>query len=222
LKSFKSQTTEDKLRAYLHLFDILVNAISDPIFLKDHDNVYQGCNKSFAKLVVGKERIKIIGKKDKDINIERLKSFFEQNKKNGIKLLNTKANIEFEMAIICSDGLDREYFISLNPITDKNKVIGIVGVMHDLTTNNEQKRLEAALASAATFCHEMNQPLQTISILSDHIRKDINSANKIFVHMNKIDEQISRMIEISKKIQSMAKYKTKNYPGNKKILDVTQ
>ena len=59
--------TEEKLRSFLKLMDTLMNTIPNPIYFKDADGVFQGCNQVFAKQILGLTRDRIIGKRPQDL-----------------------------------------------------------------------------------------------------------------------------------------------------------
>lgn len=59
--------TEDKLREYLQLLDTLINTIPNPIYFKDADGVYRGCNRAFSKEVLGLSRDQIIGRRNQEL-----------------------------------------------------------------------------------------------------------------------------------------------------------
>ena len=61
------EQTEEKLRSFLQLMDTLMNTISNPIYFKDVDGVYQGCNKVFSKQILGLTRDRIIGKRPQEL-----------------------------------------------------------------------------------------------------------------------------------------------------------
>ena len=50
--------------------DTLINTIPNPIFFKDADGVYQGCNKVFAKEILGLTRDRIIGRRPQELTAQ--------------------------------------------------------------------------------------------------------------------------------------------------------
>ena len=52
----KMEQTEEKLRSFLLLMDTVMNTIPNPIYFKDAEGVYQGCNKVFAKQILNGSR----------------------------------------------------------------------------------------------------------------------------------------------------------------------
>ena len=48
--------TEEKLRGYLELLDTLINAMPNPIYFKDAAGIFQGCNRMFARSILGLTR----------------------------------------------------------------------------------------------------------------------------------------------------------------------
>ena len=58
---------KQKLRGYLNLLDTLINTIPNPIYFKDEFGIYRGCNKAFAKRIMGISRAEIIGRRSQDL-----------------------------------------------------------------------------------------------------------------------------------------------------------
>ena len=61
-KELEREATEEKLRGYLQLLDALINNMPNPIYFKDEEGVYQGCNNVFAETILGLKRDQIIAR----------------------------------------------------------------------------------------------------------------------------------------------------------------
>lgn len=83
-----------------------------------------------------------------------------------------------------------------------------------------EERLHGVLEMAGAVSHEMNQPLQAVSGISELMLLDILEDNPLYEHIRKIKEQIIRMGDITKKLMSITTYKTKDYVGDLKIIDI--
>ncbi len=83
-----------------------------------------------------------------------------------------------------------------------------------------REKIRAALATAGAATHELNQPLQIISgyceILGEKIEPDDPNGQII----RKIEEQVLRMSEISKRMNKVIRYETKEYFNGMPILDI--
>jgi two-component system cell cycle response regulator len=83
-----------------------------------------------------------------------------------------------------------------------------------------KEKLAGVLETAATFCHELNQPLQNISGYSELIRLNLQNTENITKYIDKISVEIERMGNLTKKIMQITSYSTKKYPGGHDIIDI--
>ena len=85
----------------------------------------------------------------------------------------------------------------------------------------EQKERELiAMQVAGGAAHELGQPLQTM-LLNFQLIQSLNSNDERFRQLlNTVVEQCKRMGDILKKLNSVREYKTVEYPGNLKILEL--
>ena len=60
-------------------------------------------------------------------------------------------------------------------------------------------------------CHELNQPLQSISTYSELLMMDMDKENPSYEKITVIKGQVDRMGEITKKLMHITKYETKGY-----------
>ncbi|MCK5521477.1 MAG: PAS domain S-box protein [Candidatus Marinimicrobia bacterium] len=115
-------------------------------------------------------------------------------------------------------------------LNDDFELLGNIFVFADLTerVQAEEKRREMAKAygvieMAGAASHEINQPLQAISMISELLtmQTDNNDENKKY--LENIHTQCQRIKEITLNIQKIAKdgqYKTKNYLAGEQIVDI--
>jgi DNA-binding response OmpR family regulator len=83
----------------------------------------------------------------------------------------------------------------------------------------EKEKLDGIIEMAGAVCHEMNQPMQVVSGLSELLLMDIREGNPFYGNIQEIKSQIDRMGGITKKLMNITIYETKNYlKGN--IIDI--
>jgi nitrogen-specific signal transduction histidine kinase len=82
----------------------------------------------------------------------------------------------------------------------------------------ENARLRAATETAAAVCHEMGQPLMAMTGLLDLLTIECDNEDRNLIET--VKEQASRLGNISRKLMSLKSYHTKNYSGQKQILDL--
>ena len=99
--------------------------------------------------------------------------------------------------------------------------------MSDLTEKNraaqdrlQKEKLQGVLETAGAVCHELNQPLQALSGYIEILAMKAGGDEKIRTTLDKINEQISRMAQITDNLQNITRYETTDYAGNKKIIDI--
>ncbi len=224
----KRKETEVKLRAYLNLLDTLINTIPNPIYFKDDHGIYRGCNRAFAKRILGISRADIIGRRSQDLTDQipsELAAIYQLNER---KMLLKGGVHNFEADVPCGSGIRREFLFSIAAVNNDNgHGIGSVGVMLDLTAKNraardrfQKEKLQGVLETAGAVCHEMNQPLQTILGYTELSLADISPDNPAYLSLTKISKQIDRMAAITNKLQGITHYETMDYDNKTKIIDI--
>ena len=85
----------------------------------------------------------------------------------------------------------------------------------------EKDRLQGVLELSGAVCHEMNQPLMSIQGYFDLILMDIDEDSPLYSKINKIQTQIDRLSNITKKLMEISRYETKDYL-KEKIVDISK
>lgn len=164
----------DQLRFQKTLFD----TIPSPIFYKDKDGVYLGCNKAFSSLILGVPQEEIIGCTLYDlpelIPQELADIYFEQDK----ALFENPGLQVYEAKVKCSDGQTRDYVFYKSTYSDHGgNVAGILGLMLDVTEKNEfQLKLEESQEKYRSMMESMTDavyicsPDLTISYMNPAMR----------------------------------------------------
>ncbi|MBF0469335.1 MAG: response regulator [Desulfamplus sp.] len=106
------------------------------------------------------------------------------------------------------------------------KCIGIVSVFRDMTQKKEaeerlreSEKLQTVLEITGAVCHELNQPLMSISGYSELALMDLSELSPVYIKLKKILKQVDRMSEITRKLMHISRYRTKDYPDCK-IVDI--
>lgn len=220
--------TEDKLRSYLRLMDTIINAIPNPIYFRDGADVFQGCNKAFARDVMGLTRDRILGQRPRDLT--------EQIAADLVACLERKAKdshgnngvFSFEAEVPCADGIRREFLFAVNILAPGNgQAAGRVGVMLDLTQKNraarervQREKFQGVLETAGGVCHELNQPLQVISGYTEIMTSEMPPEHRMSRLARQIALQVDRMADITTKLQTITHYETMDYGEHARIIDI--
>jgi len=221
------EQTEDKLRGYLQLMDTLFNTIPNPIYFKDGQGYYQGCNKVFAQKILGLTRDRIIGKRTQELTDQIPADLAAAYQREELKMIDKAGFHAFEAPVQCADGKRRDFLFSLAPVLDlQGQLDGSVAVLSDLTEKNraaqhriQKEKLEGVLETAGAVCHEFNQPLQAISGYTELMAMKL-ADHEARPYIEKLTAQIERMRDITDKLQGVTRYETKDYAGNTKIIDI--
>ena len=219
---------EDKLRRYLQLMDTIINAIPNPIYFRDGDDVFQGCNNAFAQEVMGLTRNRILGQRPRDLAAhipDDLVACLERRPEKGLPVGGVSS---FEAEVPCADGIRREFLFSVNMLPPEGEpVAGRVGVMLDLTQKNrasreraQREKFQGVLETAGGVCHELNQPLQVISGYAEIIMAEMTPEQKMFRMAHQIGIQVERMADITTKLQKITHYETMDYGEHARIIDI--
>lgn len=218
------QRTEEKLRSYLQLMDTLINTIPNPIYFKDDDGVFRGCNQAFARDIVGLTRDHIIGRKAEDLEGQVASELVACLKRKGAQ------SAAFEAEIPCADGRRRDFLFNTARVSgDGPETAGSVGAMQDLTEKNraareraQKEKFQGVLETAGAVCHELNQPLQVISGYAELMLVDLTREDKHYGLAEQVLEQVERIADITGKLQKITRYKTLDYDRHTRIIDIHQ
>ena len=176
----------------------LIDAIPDPIFVRNEDHEIIRMNKAFANLY-DKHPKEIIG----DKCYELICCHFKPNRCPSDKVLATGDIVSFEQA-----RYGKNYYITISPFTDEDsKIVAAVYVMKDIT---EMKRLRESLYKSEKLAsigklvsgvaHEINNPLTGVmgytQLLSTLINdsKHLNYINQIIKSAEKCKEIIDNLL----------------------------
>jgi PAS domain S-box-containing protein len=84
----------------------------------------------------------------------------------------------------------------------------------------ERGKLQGVIEMAGAACHELNQPVQVISGLTDLLLNEISEGHPLHGRLKTIQGQIVRMGSITKKIMVVTRYETRGYGEGIKIIDI--
>lgn len=148
-RSFKvkpAQATTERARKpsgeELHFLQTLIDTIPNPVFYKDVNNLYLGCNNAFG-LRLGLRKEDVIGKSAYDIFP---KEMAEKYHGMDLELLNKPGEQAYEDTLLYADGKPHDVIVKKATFTNAlGDLAGLVGVTVDIT---ERKRAERELREA--------------------------------------------------------------------------
>jgi PAS domain S-box-containing protein len=221
------KATEEKLRTYLQLMDSVINTMPNPVYFKDENGVYQGCNIVFAKQILGLTRDRIIGRRPQDLPNRIPPQLAAGYQREEMKAVEKKGLHIFEAQMQQADDRTRDFLFSCAPLTDsRGRFSGSVTVLSDLTEKNRaardrlhKERLQGVLETAGAVCHELNQPLQSLSGYIEIMMCQTEDP-ELSPLLKTIMSQIERMRDITNKLQGVTRYEATEYAENTKIIDI--
>lgn len=87
-------------------------------------------------------------------------------------------------------------------------------------TLREREKLQGVLEMAGAVCHELNQPLQSVSGFSELLLADVENSDPKYETLKNIKTGIDRIGELTSKVMKITKYRTKPYMNISKIIDI--
>jgi len=186
---------EIKLNEQLHFLQQLLDSIPIPVYYKDVNTVYLGCNSAFEEFI-GLSRNLIVGKTVYDVAPKELADIYHET---DAALFRNPGEQMYEASVIYNDGECHNVIFNKATFVDPNNcVAGIVGAMIDITervkSEEERKMLEAQL--------HQSQKMEAVGQLAGGIAHDFNNiltailgyTSMILVRMEK-DSPLRRNVE---------------------------
>ncbi len=121
--------------------------------------------------------------------------------------------------------------VSTSPIfDDERNVVGSVHIVKDITERKraeeerlQKEKLQAAFEMTGATCHELNQPLQAImgyaELLVTGISEKDGPPQKL---LQEIREQATRMARVTRKLNNITRYRTRDYLDDVKTMDLDE
>lgn len=124
---------------HIYFLQQLINSIPNPVFYKDNEGLYLGCNKAFEEYL-GLTREDIIGKTVYDISPDHLaKKYYKMDK----ELLDNGGVQHYEFNVKSADGTYKNVVFNKATFYNINgEIAGLVGIINDIT---EFKQMEKKL-----------------------------------------------------------------------------
>lgn len=139
----------------------LIDAIPAPIFYKDKEGRYIGCNSAFEDFL-GMRREGIVGKTVYEVAPKELADRYHEA---DTALLRSMSNQVYESRVRCSNGFVRDVIFHKAVFYDREgKLAGLIGVVLDIT---ERKLMEEALRRRVDFEKTVASISKRFAILSD-------------------------------------------------------
>ncbi|MCK9616694.1 MAG: PAS domain S-box protein [Lentimicrobiaceae bacterium] len=176
---------ENEIKRQYYFIDAMLHSIPVPLFYKDTEGKYLGCNEAFSEMF-GKSAEEIRGKTVNELWPEQYSQTYNEK---DMELLRDKSRQRYESVILDKD--QKEYQVIYDKAVfynEKDEVAGIIGTFTNIT---ELKKKEAELILAkekaeesdrlksaflAAMSHELRTPLNAVigfsSLIDDSLPLD--------------------------------------------------
>lgn len=125
---------ENRLQGNLQFLETLLDTINSPVFYKDTGGIYLGCNRSFAEMIIGLPREKIINKTVYELHEVIPNELALKYDEKDRALFDNPGIQEYESRVRCADGIFRYFHFSKSTYPGTGtQVAGLVGIMVDIT-----------------------------------------------------------------------------------------
>jgi PAS domain S-box-containing protein len=145
--------TEQEVREQLNFLQVLIDTIPTPIYYKDPNEIYLGCNKAY-EIMLDQPKENIVGKTAYDIWPEELADIY--HRMDNELLIHSGVQV-FDSKVRFADGLIHD--VNFRKATYKNltgQLAGLVGVFIDITG---RKQIEEMLRQTASELQAVFQAL---------------------------------------------------------------
>jgi PAS domain S-box-containing protein len=155
-KEAARQQAEEALAAHLEFLRLLLDTIPNPIFFKDAQGAYLGCNKAFEDFL-GVTRQEIVGKSVYDLSPRELADEYHRMDLAAFEATGTQV---YESQVQAADGARRHVVFHKATFPDPaGDVGGLVGIITDIT---DLKQAEAELRQSEQRFRLMAETIQDV------------------------------------------------------------
>ena len=165
------KVAEERLTNQMEFLASLLNAIPNPVFYKDLDGKYIGCNRAFEEFI-GKPREEFMGKTAYDMAPLEIAGKYAQKDE---ELFRNPGIQVYDWKVPKADGTFRDVIFSKATFTDSHgKVAGLVGVIMDIT---ERKQFEQRQAKLLADLKASNDELERVVERANQMALEAKMAN---------------------------------------------
>lgn len=132
------QKEKEKLTNTNYILEKIIENAPIIIFWKDRSGTYKGYNNQFLELMNIKNKDELIGKRDSDFNINEKEDFMNDD---VLVMSSKKPKLNYIETITTQDSNIKTLNTSKVPLIDeKGNVIGVLGVINDITEELKSKK----------------------------------------------------------------------------------
>ena len=203
---------EKALLDNLAFMNTLIDTIPNPVFYKDHEGLFLGCNVAYAR-TLGLPKEKILGRRLVDLDSSISDDMAEHFHRQDMLLIRNPGIQTHESQILCADSVQRDFVLFKATFSDtEGQVAGMVGIMLDITdlkkAERERRQLELQLQQtqkmealgtlAGGIAHDFNNILASIIGYTEIAAADIDRETSVH-------EYLTRVLEAGERARSLVK-----------------
>jgi two-component system, OmpR family, aerobic respiration control sensor histidine kinase ArcB len=222
---------KEPLSAELILHSIMY-ITPQPVFWKDTESIFRGCNQAFASLVGFNDPDEIIGLTDNDLNWQpggKTAGYFQSTDQQvfqGEKIINLEQNI------VLPTGKKITVLTNKIPIYDNNAVVGALVMAVDITEEKQRehelkiqkKKAEAANLAKTEFLqnmsHDVKTPLSGIIGCSELLTRYL--PNEMQEYSNAIHQSGKKLMDFFDSCIELSKMETGGIPTIKETFSLSE
>jgi PAS domain S-box-containing protein len=205
----KVEERTQKLKESEQLLNLVMNNIPQSIFWKNRDNVYLGCNQSFAQ-AADKAVAEIVGKTDYDMPWAETEADFYIECDRKV-MQSGQPLLKIVEPILKGNGQQGWLETSKVPLYDvQGEVMGIIGIFQDITPYKEAEAAahqanEAKSEFLANMSHELRTPLNGILGYAQILQRSKTLGEKEQNQVEIIDQCGNHLLTLINDILDLAK-----------------
>jgi len=119
--------------------------------------------------------------------------------------------IRIQAAVIKSEGRSRTISCVISDVTDRVKQI---------REKANRDKFQGVLEMAGGVAHRFNQPLTIVTNIISEMLSDIDSDDRLYASISKVQDQIHKLNDIARKVGNIKKYEAIDYVAGIKIVDI--
>lgn len=207
----KQKHAEDDLREQIRFLQVLIDSIPAPVFFKDTEGRYLGCNKALEDML-GVPRDRILGKTMYDF---APKFLADLHLRSDLDLFSQGGFQAYESIAFNEKGEKRQIVVTKATFDDRHgKLAGLIGTIFDMTDTKrlearvrQTQKLEAIGTLAGGIAHDFNNMLGAISGYTELSLEQVPADSKVKGYLMQIFKATRRAVDLVSQILDFSRQK---------------